>query len=247
MQGSLFHVSAAILCCPPCPLPAASLSPEPSLGGSNSGPWPVCTAPSCQWRRCLASPCTSASPPGEFARVTRQAGGRGRGGARWGWGPGHSHATAPPCLHRRWLESRFHFSFADYWDNSRMNFGALRVVNDDLVQPRAGFGCVVLLQGDGTVSQPRASCAVLVGVATPVAAFRSHCRCLCCVNRAAVGSKPPFLSALLAPYWMQCTAGQKSSARSSACRLQGPPSPGRRDLLLRGQGRGGRGEKGAGF
>jgi redox-sensitive bicupin YhaK (pirin superfamily) len=39
-----------------------------------------------------------------------------------------------------WLESRFHFSFADYWDPQRMNFGALRVVNDDYVQPKAGFG-----------------------------------------------------------------------------------------------------------
>jgi redox-sensitive bicupin YhaK (pirin superfamily) len=39
-----------------------------------------------------------------------------------------------------WLESRFHFSFADYWDPNRMSFGALRVVNDDFVQPRAGFG-----------------------------------------------------------------------------------------------------------
>ncbi|KAF6258903.1 RmlC-like cupin [Scenedesmus sp. NREL 46B-D3] len=39
-----------------------------------------------------------------------------------------------------WLESRFHFSFADYWDPERMHFGALRVMNDDLVKPRAGFG-----------------------------------------------------------------------------------------------------------
>lgn len=39
-----------------------------------------------------------------------------------------------------WLESRFHFSFADYYDPNRMNFGALRVLNDDLVQPKAGFG-----------------------------------------------------------------------------------------------------------
>ncbi|KAG2483008.1 hypothetical protein HYH03_018088 [Edaphochlamys debaryana] len=39
-----------------------------------------------------------------------------------------------------WLESRFHFSFADYWDPRRESFGALRVLNDDLVQPRAGFG-----------------------------------------------------------------------------------------------------------
>lgn len=42
-----------------------------------------------------------------------------------------------------WLESRFHFSFADYWDQARMHFGALRVVNDDLVKARAGFGCVL--------------------------------------------------------------------------------------------------------
>jgi quercetin 2,3-dioxygenase len=42
-----------------------------------------------------------------------------------------------------WLESLFHFSFADWYttDKSRHNFGALRVVNDDLVKPRAGFGC----------------------------------------------------------------------------------------------------------
>lgn len=39
-----------------------------------------------------------------------------------------------------WLESRMHFSFADYYDPSRMHFGALRVVNDDLVQANAGFG-----------------------------------------------------------------------------------------------------------
>jgi redox-sensitive bicupin YhaK (pirin superfamily) len=41
-----------------------------------------------------------------------------------------------------WLESRLHFSFADYYDPSRMGFGALRVFNDDLVKPRAGFGWV---------------------------------------------------------------------------------------------------------
>jgi len=38
-----------------------------------------------------------------------------------------------------WLESRFHFSFAGYYDPRRMNFGALRVVNDDLVIPNEGF------------------------------------------------------------------------------------------------------------
>ncbi|KAI8474055.1 MAG: RmlC-like cupin [Monoraphidium minutum] len=39
-----------------------------------------------------------------------------------------------------WLTSRFHFSFADYFAPDRVNFGALRVVNDDLVKGRAGFG-----------------------------------------------------------------------------------------------------------
>ena len=40
-----------------------------------------------------------------------------------------------------WLESRFHFSFADHYDANRMNFGPLRVLNDDLVKAHAGFGC----------------------------------------------------------------------------------------------------------
>ena len=39
-----------------------------------------------------------------------------------------------------WLESRFHFSFADYYNPANSNFGALRVLNDDLVQGNAGFG-----------------------------------------------------------------------------------------------------------
>ena len=38
-----------------------------------------------------------------------------------------------------WLKSRFHFSFADYYDAARSNFGVLRVLNDDLVTPGNGF------------------------------------------------------------------------------------------------------------
>jgi redox-sensitive bicupin YhaK (pirin superfamily) len=38
-----------------------------------------------------------------------------------------------------WLLSRFHFSFAEYHDPGRMQFGALRVLNDDLVAPGSGF------------------------------------------------------------------------------------------------------------
>ncbi|GEM79073.1 pirin family protein [Vibrio superstes] len=33
----------------------------------------------------------------------------------------------------------FHFSFANYYDPTRMNFGALRVLNDDDVTPHSGF------------------------------------------------------------------------------------------------------------
>lgn len=38
-----------------------------------------------------------------------------------------------------WLESRFHFSFAEYYNPNNMNFGVLRVVNDDIIHPMSGF------------------------------------------------------------------------------------------------------------
>lgn len=38
-----------------------------------------------------------------------------------------------------WLQSIFHFSFAGYYNQDNMNFGVLRVVNDDLVKPNTGF------------------------------------------------------------------------------------------------------------
>ena len=38
-----------------------------------------------------------------------------------------------------WLDSRHHFSFADYHDPKRMNWGALRVWNDDEIAPDSGF------------------------------------------------------------------------------------------------------------
>ena len=38
-----------------------------------------------------------------------------------------------------WLKSRFHFSFAEYYAPDRMQFGPLRVVNDDIVKPQTGF------------------------------------------------------------------------------------------------------------
>ena len=38
-----------------------------------------------------------------------------------------------------WLSTYHHFSFADYYDPDKMNFGPLRVFNDDTVQPGTGF------------------------------------------------------------------------------------------------------------
>ena len=38
-----------------------------------------------------------------------------------------------------WLDARHHFSFASYHDPSRVNWGSLRVWNDDTIAPGTGF------------------------------------------------------------------------------------------------------------
>ena len=39
-----------------------------------------------------------------------------------------------------WLDTRWHFSFGDYYDEENMNWGPLRVFNDDVIKGGGGFG-----------------------------------------------------------------------------------------------------------
>lgn len=58
---------------------------------------------------------------------------------RW-FGNKENEENDPSWTNTNWLKSRFHFSFAEYTNNGNNNFGVLRVMNDDLVQPHRGFG-----------------------------------------------------------------------------------------------------------
>jgi quercetin 2,3-dioxygenase len=57
--------------------------------------------------------------------------------------------SAKPVIHRAnsrgyfdhgWLKTFHTFSFAGYYDKTRVHFGMLRVLNDDIVEPGEGFG-----------------------------------------------------------------------------------------------------------
>jgi len=56
------------------------------------------------------------------------------------FGNGANPGFDPSWTNGNWLKSRFHFSFAEYHNPGNSNYGVLRVMNDDLVQPHRGFG-----------------------------------------------------------------------------------------------------------
>ena len=49
-------------------------------------------------------------------------------------------ATSRFSVKNDWLESNFSFSFGEYYDESNIRFGPLRVFNDDTIQAGKGFG-----------------------------------------------------------------------------------------------------------
>ena len=51
----------------------------------------------------------------------------------------HSSSSRGDANHG-WLHAKHSFSFANYFDPERIQFGALRVLNDDIIAPGMGFG-----------------------------------------------------------------------------------------------------------
>ncbi|KGL62909.1 pirin family protein [Polaribacter sp. Hel1_85] len=49
-------------------------------------------------------------------------------------------ATSRGHADHGWLQANHSFSFANFYDPNRTHFGALRVLNDDLIAPSMGFG-----------------------------------------------------------------------------------------------------------
>eukprot|EP01038_Epipyxis_sp_PR26KG_P008393 gene8393-11351_t len=74
-----------------------------------------------------------------FRKVPESILGRSEPDPRW-FGNPVNESKNTKWTNPNWLLSRFHFSFAEYNNHRNMGFGVVRVMNDDLVQPKRGFG-----------------------------------------------------------------------------------------------------------
>jgi redox-sensitive bicupin YhaK (pirin superfamily) len=74
----------------------------------------------------------------QIKKITQSMLGHSKPDPQW-FGNGANAVNDAKWSESNWLYSRFHFNFAE-WSGGPNNFGVLRVMNDDLVQPKRGFG-----------------------------------------------------------------------------------------------------------
>ena len=67
-------------------------------------------------------------------------------------------ASSRGAANHGWLQAKHSFSFANYYNSERVQFGALRVLNDDIIAPGMGFGThphdnmeIITIPLDGTL------------------------------------------------------------------------------------------------
>jgi redox-sensitive bicupin YhaK (pirin superfamily) len=106
----------------------------------------------------MAAVSTTAAAAGSLTKVAQALLGVSEPDPRY-FGNEANPRSDPAWTNANWLKSRFHFSFAEYSNAHNSNFGVLRVMNDDLVQPKRGFGrhphrdaeiCTYVIEGELT-------------------------------------------------------------------------------------------------